>query len=50
MTMRAAKGKMRKGSEEGVPENLGVPLEGDRGFGELCGSHPGALITWLIMH
>ena len=22
----------RKGSEEGVPENLGVPLEGDRGF------------------
>ena len=26
----------RKGSEEGVPENLGVPLEGDRDFGELC--------------
>ena len=23
----------RKGSEEGVPENLGVPLEGDRDFG-----------------
>ena len=30
----------RKGSEEGVPENLRVPLEGDRDFGELCGSHP----------
>ena len=29
----------RKGSEEGVPENLSVPLEGDRDFGELCGSH-----------
>src|SRR5574341_631937 len=26
----------RKGSEEGVPENLSVPLEGDRDFGELC--------------
>ena len=25
----------RKGSEEGVPENLGVPLEGDRDFGAL---------------
>src|SRR5574341_1132467 len=24
----------RKGSEEGVPENLRVPLEGDRDFGE----------------
>src|SRR5574338_153704 len=31
----------RKGSEEGVPENLSVPLEGDRDFGELCGSHQG---------
>ena len=31
----------RKGSEEGVPENLRVPLEGDRDFGELCGSHQG---------
>ena len=29
----------RKGSEEGVPQNLSVPLEGDRDFGELCGSH-----------
>ena len=28
----------RKGSEEGVPENLRVPLEGDRDFGERCGS------------
>ena len=27
----------RKGSEEGVPENLGVPLQGDRDAGELCG-------------
>src|SRR5574341_90560 len=25
----------RKGSKEGVPENLSVPLEGDRDFGEL---------------
>src|SRR5574341_1540167 len=31
----------RKGSEEGVPENLGVPLEGERDFGALCGSHQG---------
>ena len=28
----------RKGSEEGMPENLSVPLEGDRDFEELCGS------------
>ena len=27
----------RKGSEEGMPENLSVPLERDRDFGELCG-------------
>ena len=33
-----------KGSEEGVPENLRVPLEGDRDFGELCGSHPGCQV------
>ena len=24
-----------------MPENLGVPLEGDREVGELCGSHQG---------
>ena len=30
----------RKGSEEGVPDNLRVPLEGDRDFGELCGLPP----------
>ena len=24
-----------------VPEIFGVPLEGDRDFGELCGSHQG---------
>ena len=27
--------------EEVVPENLGVPLEGDRDVGALCGSHQG---------
>ena len=27
----------RRGSEEVVPENLGVPLQGDRDAGELCG-------------
>ena len=26
----------RKGSEEGVPGNLSVPLEGDRDFGDTC--------------
>ena len=38
----------RKGSEEGVPENLGVPLQGDRDAGELCGGAsrvPSALST-----
>ena len=29
----------RRGSEEVVPENLGVPLQGDRDAGELCGAH-----------
>ena len=43
----------RKGSEEGVPENLGVPLQGDRDAGELCGRIKGAkyrfdlqFLTW----
>ena len=27
----------RRGSEEVVPENLGVPLQGDQDAGELCG-------------
>ena len=27
----------RRGSEEVVPEILGVPLQGDRDAGELCG-------------
>src|SRR5574341_924002 len=27
----------RRGSEEVVPENLGVPLQGDRDAGEICG-------------
>ena len=31
----------RRGSEEVVPENFGVPLEGDRNVGALCGSHQG---------
>src|SRR5574337_1101438 len=36
----------RKGSEEGVPENLRVPLEGDRDFGEFCGSHQGCQVPF----
>src|SRR5574340_797387 len=36
----------RKGSEEWVPENLSVPLEGDRDFGELCGSHQGCQVPF----
>ena len=36
----------RKGSEEGVPENLRVPLEGDRDFEELCGSHQGGQVPF----
>ena len=31
----------RRGSEEVLPENFGVPLEGDRDVGALCGSHQG---------
>ena len=31
---------------EGVPENLSVPLEGDRDFGELCGSHQGCQVPF----
>ena len=31
----------RRGSEEVVPENFRVPLEGDRDVGALCGSHQG---------
>ena len=30
----------------GVPENLSVPLEGDRDFGELCGSHQGCQVPF----
>ena len=29
-----------------MPENLGVPLEGDRDFGELCGSHQGCQVPF----
>ena len=36
----------RKGSEEAVPENLRVPLKGDRDFGELCGSHQGCQVPF----
>ena len=43
----------RSGGEEGlrggVPENLSVPLEGDRDFGELCGSHQGFWSLFLCM-
>src|SRR5574340_1135578 len=35
-----------KGSEEGVPENLSVPREGDRDFGDLCGSHQGCQVPF----
>src|SRR5574342_708619 len=35
-----------EGSEEGVPENLRVALEGDRDFGELCGSHQGCQVPF----
>ena len=31
----------KAGSEEVVRENFGVPLEGDRDVGALCGSHQG---------
>ena len=36
----------RRGSEEVVPENLGVPLEGDRDPGELCGAHQGCQVPF----
>ena len=36
----------RKGAEEGVPENLGVPLEGDWDVGEQCGSHQGCQVAF----
>ena len=43
----------RRGSEAVVPENLGVPLQGDRDAGQLCGAHQGAkyrfnlqFLTW----
>ena len=29
-----------------MPENLGVPLEGDRDVGELCGSHQGCQVPF----
>ena len=36
----------RRGSEEVVPENLGVPLEGDLDAGELCGSPQGCQVPF----
>ena len=36
----------RRASEEVVPENLSVPLEGDRYVGELCGSHQGCQVPF----
>ena len=36
----------RRGSEEVVPENLGVPLEGDWYGGELCGWHQGCQVPF----
>src|SRR5574337_1015946 len=36
----------RKGSEEVVPENLRVRLEGDRDLGELCGTHQGSQVPF----
>jgi len=36
----------RRASEEVVPENLGVPFDGDRYVGELCGSHQGCQVPF----
>ena len=36
----------RKGSEEGVPGNISVPLDGDRDVGALCGSHQGCQVPF----
>ena len=36
----------RRGSEEVVPESLGVPLQGDRYVGEICGSHQGCQVPF----
>ena len=43
---KKVEGLVLKGMKEGVPENLRVPLEGDRDFGELCGSHPGCQVPF----
>ena len=36
----------RRGSEKVVPENLGVPLQGDRYAGELGGAHQGCQVPF----
>ena len=33
-----------------LPENLGVPLEGDRDVGALCGSHPVCFMICKMLH
>ena len=38
--------EVRRGSEEVVPENLGVPLQVDRDAGELCGAHQGCQVPF----
>ena len=40
----------RRGSEEVVRENLGVPLEGDRDVGALCGSHQGCQVPFDLQY
>ena len=44
-TLLSRSGGLR-GSEEVVPENLGVAFEGDRDVGELCGSHQGCQVPF----
>ena len=39
-------GIWRRWEYEVVPENLGVPMEGDRYVGELCGSHQGCQVPF----
>ena len=36
----------RRGSEEVLPENLGVPIQGERDAGELCEAHQGCQVPF----
>ena len=45
-TWKGAVEEGRRGSEEVVRENLGVPLEGDRDVGARCGSHQGCQVPF----